>query len=104
MNLLFQHENPAFQKLQVLHCLTQSEAVMIVQASLQSQPQLWNLASQAALGHLRQHHRITLPVDDGFQHRSAGTSQYIAGHGSQFDIGVLQNGLNPVGHGCVFLH
>jgi hypothetical protein len=89
LDLLFQHENLAFQEIQMVHHLAEPESVMPGNTSFQGPAQPWDLASQLRFGHLRQTLWILLAFDHGFQHGPTGPAEYIAGDRSQFNVGIF---------------
>jgi hypothetical protein len=64
--------------------------VVLGEAAGQRLGQLRDLDPQAAAGQLGQLGRVTLPADEGLEHRPAGHAGDVAGDRGQLDPGVLE--------------
>jgi hypothetical protein len=82
--------------------LLEHEAMMRKKLALQRQFQLRNLRTHAATRGLCQTGGVFLAVDQSVQDLTPGNAQDIAGHNSQFEVGVLQELVDAIGGACVF--
>src|SRR5512135_47818 len=89
----------ALQVPQMVHQRPKEEAVVFRHGALQRHPQLRDLAPQAPPRPLRQLDRIELTPDDRLDHIPARDAQHVRGDRAEFDVGVLQHLLDPVGDG-----
>ena len=74
----------------------EQKRVMVGEEPGQRLDQVVVLAPQHALGHLREHPRVALPLDQGLHHCAPGLAEDVAGHHRQLDPGVLQQLLHPL--------
>ena len=83
---------------EVIHQAFQHETVMFGHLSVQGQSQQWNLVPQTAAGQVGHLVYVGFPVDQSGDHPPSRDAQNIRSHQSEFDVGVLQLLMDPVGH------